>query len=349
LKAQRDVLSRRPQGVAALVVHQSASIGRGAVDGCLFRDVMGFQVAVAMIRRTRHGDQADRYVTRPTWRKRAMTEPKEILIVTAPSSATAPPTSKNNVLVSGSYGGAYNAYHAAKWDLRGVVLNDAGGGKNDAGIDGLPYLDKVGLAAATADALTCEIGDGDDMLANGLISHVNRAASVLGCRAGQTVQECATLMRAGPIVHSDLAMVSGGKRTLISDLPGEPKVVCLDAAPMLAPEDAGAIVITGSHAALFRGRPDSVVSVDVRAIIFSDAGVGKNQAGIRRLLTLDERAIVAGAADAASAPIGNARAIYEDGVLSHVNASAARLGGRPGMTVRALVDLLLQAFRAQKQ
>jgi hypothetical protein len=194
-----------------------------------------------------------------------VTEPKEVLIVTTPSSATAPPSSKNNVLVSGSYGGAYNAYHAAKWDLRGVVLNDAGGGKNDAGIDGLPYLDQVGLAAATADAQTCKIGDGEDMLANGIISHVNRAATALGCRVGQTVRVCATLMRAGPIVHSDLPMISGGKRTLISDLPGEPKVVCLDAAPMLAPEDAGAIVITGSHAALSGGRQDAVISVDVRA------------------------------------------------------------------------------------
>jgi hypothetical protein len=278
----------------------------------------------------------------------AVAESKDVLIVTAPSSATAPPTSRNNVLVSGSYGGAYNAYHAAKLDLRGVVLNDAGGGKNDAGIDGLPYLDQVGLAAATADAQTCEIGDGDDMVANGIISHVNSAAAALGCRVGQTVRACATLMQAGPIVHSDLPMISGGKRTLISDVPDEPKVVCLDAAPMLTPEDAGAIVITGSHAALFRGRPDTVISVDVGAIIFSDAGIGKNQAGIRRLPTLDERAIAAGAAAAASAPIGNARAIYEDGVLSHINETAARMGARPGMTVKAMVDLLRLALREQR-
>jgi hypothetical protein len=286
-----------------------------------------------------------RYVTAQDSGGQVVNASNETFVVTTPSSATAPPASRNNVLVSGSYGGVYNAYHAAKWDLRGVVLNDAGGGKDDAGIDGLPYLDKVGLAAATADAQTCEIGDGDDMLANGIISHVNHAAAALGCRVGQTVRDCAALMRTGPIVHSDLPMVSGGQRTLISDLPGEPKVVCLDAAPMLTPEDAGAIVVTGSHAALFRGRPDSVISVDVRAIIFSDGGIGKNHAGIRRLPTLDERAIAAGAAAAASAPIGHAREIYEKGVLSHVNETAARLGGCPGMTVKALVGLLCQSFR----
>jgi hypothetical protein len=271
----------------------------------------------------------------------------DILIVTASSSATAPATCRHNVLISGSYGGIYNAYNAAKWDLRGVVLNDAGVGKNDAGIDGLPYLDEVGLAAATADAWTCHIADGDDMLANGIVSYVNRSAAALGCKVGQTVRACAMLMRAGPIVRSDLKMIAGGQRTLISDVPGEPKVVCIDAAPMLAPEDEGAIVVTGSHAALFRGQPDNVVNVDVRAIFFSDAGVGKDNAGIRRLPTLDERGIAAGTVAAATAPIGNARAIYRDGVLSHVNETAARIGGRPGMTVKALVGLLRAAYRTK--
>jgi hypothetical protein len=271
----------------------------------------------------------------------------DVLIVTTSSSATAPATCRNNVLISGSYGGVYNAWHAAKWDLRGVVLNDAGVGKNDAGIDGLPYLDQIGLAAATADAQTCHIADGDDMLANGTVSHVNKSAAALGCKVGQSVRDCAMLMRAGPVRHSELKMLKGGQRALISANPGEPKVVCIDAAPMLAPEDDGAIVITGSHAALFRGRPDNIVNVDVRAIFFSDAGIGKDEAGIQRLPTLDDRNIAAGTASASSAPIGNARAIYHDGVLSHVNATAARLGARPGMSVKAFVDVLRAAFRAK--
>ncbi len=271
----------------------------------------------------------------------------DVLIVTASSSATAPASSRNNVLISGSYGGIYNAYHAAKWDLRGVVLNDAGVGKNDAGIDGLPFLDQIGLAAATADAQTGQIADGDDMLANGIVSYVNKSAAALGCKVGQTVRDCAMLMRAGPVAHSDLKMIAGGQRALISENPGEPKVVCIDAAPMLAPEDEGAIVVTGSHAALFRGQPDKIVNVDVRAIFFSDAGIGKDNAGIRRLPTLDERSIAAGTASAASAPIGNARAIYQDGVLSHVNATASRLGGRPGMSVKAFIDLLRAAWRTK--
>src|ERR1700749_3128321 len=62
---------------------------------------------------------------------------------------------RSQVIVSGSYGGRYNAFNAAKWGVRGVIMNDAGVGKDNAGIVGLEYLDGIGLAAATADGQTC--------------------------------------------------------------------------------------------------------------------------------------------------------------------------------------------------
>ena len=275
-----------------------------------------------------------------------MTDPSDVTIVTASSSATAPAACRGNVLISGSYGGEYNAFHAAKHALRGVVLNDAGVGKDDAGISGLPYLDRIGLAAATADAQTCHIGDGDDMLEHGTISFVNRSAARLGCAVGQSVRACAQAMRHGPVIDTAPPEIAGGKRHVVQDGPGNVRVICLDAAPMLEPDDAGAIVITGSHAALFRGRPDDVIKPAVRAIFFSDAGVGKDQAGIKRLWLLDERGIAAGAASAASAAIGYARSIYEDGVLSHVNETASGLGGGPGMPIRVFVARLLEQARA---
>jgi hypothetical protein len=85
---------------------------------------------------------------------------------------------------------------------------------------------------------------------------------------------------------------------------------------MLIPEDSGAIAITGSHAALFRGRPDSVIGPQLHAVFFNDAGVGKDRAGIARLADLDTRNMAAGTVSAESAPIGNSRAAYEIGVLS---------------------------------
>ena len=268
-----------------------------------------------------------------------------IRIVTCSSSATVSPDCAGQVVVSGSYGGEYNAYHAAKWGIRGVILSDAGVGKNGAGTKGLAYLDRVGLPAATADANTCQIADGDDILAQGIISHVNASAEHIGVRIGQTVQSAAELMRAAPVVTAQLPAISGGKRYLISENPGEPKVICLDAAPMLEAADTGAVAITGSHAALFRGRPDNVIGPDLAGVFFSDGGVGKDNAGIRRLADLDKRGIPAGAASAASAAIGDSRDIYENGVLSYVNVSAAQLGATPGMKVKAFVGRLIETAR----
>jgi hypothetical protein len=245
------------------------------------------------------------------------------------------------VLVSGSYGGEYNAFHAGKRGIRGVVLNDAGVGRDGAGIAGLAYLDRVDLPGATADANTCHIGDGEHMLAHGVISHVNKSAERYGCAVGQSVRQCAEHMRNAPIVTVSMPPIAGGGRYVIREVPGEPRVIALDAAPMLEASDAGSIVVTGSHAALFRGKPDGLIQPDVHAIFFSDAGIGLDEAGVTRLALLDERHIVAGAASAQSAAIGDARSIYADGVLSRVNATARAAGGTPGMRVRDFVELLI--------
>jgi hypothetical protein len=148
-------------------------------------------------------------------------------------------------------------------------------------------------------------------------------------------------MTEGQVVTRAPPAITGGKRYVMSETPGAPKVLCLDAAPLLEPADAGQIVVTGSHAALFRGRPDDVVKYDVAAIFFSDAGVGLDNAGIARLPDLDRRGIPAAAVDANSAPIGDARAIYADGIISHVNRAATALGGEPGMQLRVFIDHLI--------
>ena len=266
-------------------------------------------------------------------------------IVTVPSCSNATAAHAGAVIVSGSYGGKYNAFNAAKWGIRGVIMNDAGIGADDAGIAGLPYLDGIGLPAATAAASSCHIGDGDHTLAHGLISHVNRAAATLGCAPGQTVRACAALMQAAAIPTAAPPAITEGNRFVLRDLPGEPRLICADSVGMLRPEDAGQIVVTASHAALPGGRPDSIVPLGIRAVFFSDAGVGLDGAGIARIPHLDGLGIVAGTTSADSAPIGDARALYERGVLSHLTAAASAAGGAIGMKLKDFIDLLLSAAR----
>jgi len=266
-----------------------------------------------------------------------------VKIMTVASCSNARDEHRGHVLVSGSYGGRYNAYNAAKWPVRAVIMNDAGIGKDNAGIVGLEFLDRINMAAATADAQTCHIGDGDHMLAHGVISQVNKTAAALGCKIGQSVRDCAELMRAAASPTEKPPAITDGARYILRE--GQPGLVCADSIGMIVSEDEGKIVVTASHGALSGGRPDNAVAPDVYACFFSDGGVGMDGAGIARLAPLDTRNIPAGAVSAESAPIGDSRALYHDGVLSHVNPAAARAGGKPGMTLRAFVDILTAAAK----
>jgi hypothetical protein len=270
---------------------------------------------------------------------------EDVKIMTVASCSFVRDEHRSHVVVSGSYGGRYNAFNAAKWGVRGVIMNDAGIGKDNAGIRGLEYLDQINLAAATADAQTCHIGDGDHMLAHGVISHVNRPAADLGCRPGQSVRECAMLMRLAKVPATVPPSITEGARFVVRDIPGEPRVICADSVGMLQPDDAGQIAITASHGALSGGRPDNAVPRDIYAVFFSDGGGGMDGAGIARLADLDQKGVAAGTTSADSAPIGDSRALYREGVLSHVNGIATKLGGRVGMPLNTFVDLLIAAAK----
>jgi len=264
-----------------------------------------------------------------------------VQIMTVASCSNVRAEHRSHVVVSGSYGGRYNAFNAAKWPVRAVIMNDAGIGKDNAGIVGLDFLDQIDLAAATADARTCRIGDGDHMLAHGIISHVNRAAAALGCAPGQSVRACAERMRAATVPTAAPPPITEGARFVMRDVPGEPVLICADSIGMLQPDDAGRIVVTASHGALSGGRPDNVVPQDITAIFFSDAGGGRDGAGIARLADLERRGIVAGATSADSAPIGDSRALYRDGILSYVNRPASARGARVGMKLNDFIESLI--------
>ncbi|WP_375460154.1 hypothetical protein [uncultured Enterovirga sp.] len=265
-------------------------------------------------------------------------------ILTADSITKLGDSHRGHVIVSGSHGGVYAGYCAAKGGARAVVFNDAGAGRDRAGIESLGLLDGIGLAAATADVATCRIGDAADMLANGIVSHVSRGAAALGCGSGQSVADCAELMRAA-LLPSGAVPDLGETRFLIHHHRRERAVIGIDSASLFRPEDAGCIVVTASHGGRLGGRPDTSVPAGVFAATFHDAGGGKDGAGWMRLADLDSRGTAAVTVSAASARIGDARSCYEDGVLSHLNALAIRLGGEVGLPLRIFVERLVTAGR----
>jgi hypothetical protein len=67
------------------------------------------------------------------------------------------------------------------------VFNDAGVGKDAAGLAGLALLQQNGLAACCVAHTSARIGDAHSTLNDGIISHVNELAARMGLQTGQTV------------------------------------------------------------------------------------------------------------------------------------------------------------------
>jgi hypothetical protein len=254
-------------------------------------------------------------------------------ILTATSVTKLGDDFRGQVLIAGSHGGVYAGYMAARSGARAVILNDAGGGLDDAGFASLSYLDHVAMAAATVSHDSARIGDGDDMAARGVISHVNATAFALGCHVGQSAMACAELMRqAEPPTRQPPRYEEA--RFLFSAEGETPAIWGIDSASLVRPDDVGQVVLTASHGGLLGGDPAAAIKYDVLACAFNDAGVGCEGIGITRLPALDGRGIAAVTVDCMTARIGDIRSAWDTGIVSHVNETAAAQDIAAGQTLQ---------------
>ena len=91
--------------------------------------------------------------------------------------------------VSGSHGGVSAARYALVARPLLSIFNDAGVGKDSAGVAGLDLLQQAGLAACAVAHTSARIGEAASTLASGEISHLNLAARALGLHERQTCQQ----------------------------------------------------------------------------------------------------------------------------------------------------------------
>lgn len=106
------------------------------------------------------------------------------------------------------------------------------------------------------------------------------------------------------------------------------RVLLVDSITQLEADDAGAIVVAGSHGGTSSG--EVACSLPLAAVFFNDAGVGKDDAGIVALQMLQHRGVPAGAVAHTSARIGDALDSWQHGVISRLNDSARARGWREG-------------------
>ena len=98
------------------------------------------------------------------------------------------------VVVSASHGGASSGEFALEVPLKAVFFNDAGVGKDDAGIAALAMLQARNVAGGTVAHTSARIGDSQDMWDHGVISYVNDAAKKLGLAPGQRLNAALTAL-----------------------------------------------------------------------------------------------------------------------------------------------------------
>lgn len=255
-----------------------------------------------------------------------------------------PAAMRGRVALCASHGGIYSAWCAADRGLAGVILHDAGVGREAAGIAGLSWLARLGVPAAAVAHDTARIGDGADCLARGVLSAVNAPAAALGLAVGMAAAAAlARLAAAGLPVPPAPPPMAESRREITPPGNWPVRVLALDSNSLVRPEDAGQVIVTGSHGGLLGGRPETAVKQPVLAAVYNDAGGGIDGAGFGRLPALAARGIAAATVAAASARIGDADSTWADGIVSAVNEPAARWGGRVGQSCRAFVHAVLQA------
>jgi len=112
-------------------------------------------------------------------------------IVVADSVTAVNDENKGDVLVCGSHCGANVGQIAVAGSISAMIGNDAGMGRNDAGISGFDICDTHGIPVAAVASMSAMIGSGMSTYEEGTISAVNVKAAKLGVSKGMSAKQAA--------------------------------------------------------------------------------------------------------------------------------------------------------------
>jgi hypothetical protein len=195
-------------GIAAATVgHDTARIGDGAdmmAHGVITHANRNAQSLGVTPGQSCRDAAAALQQARPTYRAPPdALEATYLLILEPPqvwaldSASLVLPNHNNAIVITGSHGGLLGGRPetALKYDVLGALYNDAGIGKDAAGISRLPALDARGIAAATVSASSARIGDARSTYDDGIITRINARAASLGLREGTSAREFVAELR----------------------------------------------------------------------------------------------------------------------------------------------------------
>ena len=265
------------------------------------------------------------------------------------------PDNTNPILVCASHCGD-NGTFARKLKnghVKAVFLNNAGIGKNHAGISGLVHYEAANILACAVDHNSAEIGVARDTWESGIISHTNKLAEKAGIQPGDSVQEAvASIINAIALTSSaqaneKLESLTNEKKDSTSNVDlkkqiqtqiGGVSITVTDSITFLNDSNAGDIVVCGSHGGVSAG--EYAQKHQLKAVFFNDAGIGKNNAGIKSLDTLSDAGILACTVNCMSAEIFNGQDMLENGIISVCNQLATSRNIKVTMTVKEAMNYI---------
>lgn len=279
--------------------------------------------------------------------------PKAVILLD--SLGDVQPDNTSPILVCASHCGDNGTFarKLTNCHVKAVFLNNAGIGKNQAGISGLSHYEAANILACAVDHNSAEIGVARDTWESGIISHTNTLAAEAGIQPGDLVQEAvAKIINSIPPTSStqeneNLESLTNEKK----DNTGKPdpkkqfqtqingvSITVADSITFLNESNSGDIVVCGSHGGVSAG--EYAQKHQLKAVFFNDAGIGKNNAGIKSLDTLSDAGILACTVDCMSAEIFNGQDILDNGIISVCNQLAKSGNIKEKMTVKEAIQYI---------
>ena len=111
-----------------------------------------------------------------------------------------------------------------------------------------------------------------------------------------------------------------------------------DSITKLGPQFRGTVLVAGSHGGSYCGYLAALAGL--RGVIFNDAGVGLDNAGIGALDYLQQLGMAAATVAHTSARIGDGVDMLVRGRISHCNATANSLGCAVGQTCQETAEIM---------
>ena len=276
--------------------------------------------------------------------------PKSVILLD--SLGDLQPDNTSPILVCASHCGDNGTFarKLTNCHVRAVFLNNAGIGKNEAGISGLAHYEAAHILACAVDHNSAEIGVARDTWESGIISHTNTLAEKAGIHYGDSVQEVISkIINLPSFTHKnkDAESLSNEvkensskpdlKKQFQTQINGV-TITVADSITFLNESNVGDIVVCGSHGGVSAG--EYAQKHQLKAVFFNDAGIGKNNAGIKSLDTLSDAGILVCTVDCMSAEIFNGQDMLDNGIISVCNQLAKSRNIKEKMTVKEAINYI---------